>query len=457
MTGRLCAGLWLLAVRHLELRGCDERASRSVHRLSPTALFNPQRPPVGIDAKALSYPKCVIRDIVSPWPVTHARTRGRFSHQNLNIIEALYNSCNLSGLHAIDRDQEGKNVSRGARHSRDWQDRDRVDRINAGERRHAERVQALLSARRSAVEAPARMLRPGISLPTAVRYASTSAPLDWALADRGRAIIDAILDSVEDGNDRVILAWPTRPGTGFVAAALTLREARASGRLADATLALWPWRNGATWSARSILVHPEDIAQMGARAADEIMHGAGWNKQGLAQGSLNLLEMRLRDLVTSKTLEASARADGHRDNIVVRSPTLLETTAVFAPSEAAKSPPYVCDEGQVLRRVRDHTQIGEKKGGLKVNVPAIGDPTRTPFAIFGLPSMPTPEALYRHLDFSRFKSRPLDAVIVDVTRTGRSELSDDWERYLSIVLQAFARVPDRRPVNAGANMHRRPE
>ena len=165
-------------------------------------------------------------------------------------------------------------MSRGVKHSRDWQERDRVDRINASRRRQTDRIQALLSARRSAAEAPPRMLRPGISVPTTVHYASTSAPLDWALADRGRPIIDAILDSVEDGNDRVILAWPGRPGNGFAAAAIALREARATGRLADATLALWPWRNGATWSARSILVHPEDIAQIGARAADEIMHGA---------------------------------------------------------------------------------------------------------------------------------------------------------------------------------------
>jgi hypothetical protein len=182
-------------------------------------------------------------------------------------------------------------VSRGVKHSRDWQERDRVDRINAGQRQRAERIQTLLSARRSAAEAPPRMLRPGISVPTTVHYASTSAPLDWAPADRGRPIVDAILDSIEDGNDRVILAWPGRPGNSFAAAALALREARASGRLADASLAIWPWRNGATWSARSILVHPEDIAQIGARAADEIMHGTTWNKQGLAQGSLNLLEM----------------------------------------------------------------------------------------------------------------------------------------------------------------------
>ena len=278
-------------------------------------------------------------------------------------------------------------MSRGARPGRDWQDRDRVDRINAGQLRQTERIRALLSSRRSAAEAPARMLRPGISVPTTVRYASTSAPLDWAPADRGRPIIDAILESIEDGTDRMVLAWPGRPGTGFAAAALTLREARASGRLADATLALWPWRNGATWSARSILVHPEDIAQIGARAADEIMHGASWNKQGLAQGSLNLLEMRLRDLVTSKSTEPSERSDRRPDIIVVRSPTLLETTAVFAPSEAARLPPYVCDAEQVLRRVRDHTQMGEKKAGLRVNVPAIGDPTRTPFAIFGLPTV----------------------------------------------------------------------
>jgi len=49
-----------------------------------------------------------------------------------------------------------------------------------------------------------------------------------------------------------------------------MRAARTSGRLAHATLAFWLWRNGATSAARAILVHPGDVAQAAARAAEAV-------------------------------------------------------------------------------------------------------------------------------------------------------------------------------------------
>lgn len=261
-------------------------------------------------------------------------------------------------------------------------------------------------------------------------------------ADRGRAITDAILEAIEDGNDRVTLAWPGRPGGGFAAAAIALREARASGRLASGTLALWPWRNGATWSARSILVHPGDIAQIGARAADEIRKGASWAQSDRAQSSLYLLEMRLRDLTAANTQVSGAR---DKSTVVVRSPTLLETTSVFPPREESRSSAYTCDGDQVLRRVRDHTHLGDKNAGLKADVGAIGDPMKAPFAVFGLPSASKVEAFARYFEFPRLKDGMLDAIVVDATRSGRAELSDNWEQRFTLLLQAVARLPGRRP------------
>jgi hypothetical protein len=142
-------------------------------------------------------------------------------------------------------------------------------------------------------------------------------------------------------------------------------------------------------------------------------------------------------LVTQNALEANGSDDPGRNNIVVRSPTLLETTPVFAPNEAARSPPYSLDDEQVLRRVRDHTHIGNKNAGIETNVAAVGDPTKTPFAIFGLPAPPKPEALVRYLDFSRFMSTSLDAVIVDVTRTGRSEILTIGKHVFQLFFRCF--------------------
>jgi hypothetical protein len=171
----------------------------------------------------------------------------------------------------------------GRGHNRDQTDQ--IERIYEGRRRQAERVQALLATRQSA-QASARLSRRGFSSATTVRFASTSAPADWAPANRGRPIIDAILDSIEDGADRAVMAWPARPGGGFSAAAAAMREARTSGRLAYATVAFWPWRKGAIWAARSILVHPGDVAQAAARAAEEMHRGAAWAQPDLAHDSL---------------------------------------------------------------------------------------------------------------------------------------------------------------------------
>src|SRR5579862_1740760 len=99
----------------------------------------------------------------------------------------------------------------------------RNETSEAGRRRQAERVQAMRLARRAS-EASLRLTRPGISTPSPMRYASTGSPSDWVRADRGRGIIDGILDAIEDGADRVILAWSNRPGGGFAAAAVAMRE-----------------------------------------------------------------------------------------------------------------------------------------------------------------------------------------------------------------------------------------
>lgn len=60
-------------------------------------------------------------------------------------------------------------MSRGARHNRDWQERDRVERMNAVKIKQREKIHALLLAQRTA-EAPALLKRPGISVPVIVHF-----------------------------------------------------------------------------------------------------------------------------------------------------------------------------------------------------------------------------------------------------------------------------------------------
>lgn len=247
-----------------------------------------------------------------------------------------------------------------------------------------------------------------------------------------------ILDAIEDGQDRVVLAWPFAPMNGFTATAMTLREARTSGRLAHATLAFWPWRAGATFGARSVLVQPDDIHHAAARIVTELRAAQSWASPLLGHESQCMLELRLSDLKPPTSGSAAARS------VLVRSPTVLETTSVFAPVPPS-GPPYRPDPAQVLRRVRKYTHMGDRNAGLTDHVATVGDPLKVPFAVFGLPAEARPDRLGRYLAADRFATLGLDAVVVDVTRNGRSDLSDDWAAKFSVLLEALDGVTGRRP------------
>lgn len=239
-----------------------------------------------------------------------------------------------------------------------------------------------------------------------------------------------------DGHDRIVLAWPSRPDNGFVAAAIALREARAKSRLGHGTLAVWPWRSGATYSARLILVNAEDIWQI-ARRKPFAERRSPQPSEDLAQEALYFVEMRLKDLLPSRIDQGIPQIKA----LPIHNPTLLETTAVFVPTDSHSAPAYVSNPDQILRRVRRHTVLGTIPG----HVADVGDPLITPFAIMGV--NPTEQAeLMRCLGYERFITHGLDAVVVDLTRNARLALAHDWQRELSTLLAALdAGTLPRRP------------
>ena len=122
-------------------------------------------------------------------------------------------------------------------------------------------AKAALATSRSS-SSPEMLVRPGITSGNLVHYASTADPSAWLRPDAGRPLIEGLLTSIQDGADRALFCWPHRPGSGFVIAAVALREARSTGRLAHSTVAYWPWRSGTTWAARQVLVNPVDLARV---------------------------------------------------------------------------------------------------------------------------------------------------------------------------------------------------
>lgn len=326
------------------------------------------------------------------------------------------------------------------RRAKYWGERSRNERILDAGRSRGERVRALLASREQACPSSQLLARPGIAIPTVTRYATTSNPKGWAPLSAGAAAVNALLESVIDGKDRVLLGWPERPSNGFTLAALAMREARASGRLASATLGIWPWRPGLLRAARSALVHPEDIAEAARNAFNDIEAGAAWTAGDLAQRSLGMIELRLKDLALQNAPSRVARGRQRLD-ILVRSPSLLETTAVFCPGKEG----FVSDAEQVLKRVRHHTHLGDKGAGIPGARADVGSPALTPFALLGLPPERVPMRFGRLFGSERITRHGLDVVVVDLTRQSRAELSDQWERSLATLLEALDAVPGRRP------------
>jgi hypothetical protein len=329
-------------------------------------------------------------------------------------------------------------LGKSERDNRDWDRRRSIERLHSNAQQKIKSVREVLS-RRTPRATQETVLRPGASSGIAQRFSTTTSPHDWITLDRSRPAIDAVFDAVEDGQDRVVLAWPNRPGSAFILAALALREARTSGRLSHATLGYWPWRDGALWSARSVLVNPADVSSTASSIWNALENKPRWAEQQLAHASISLIEMRLRDLAVSSSTLSDLR------DMVVKNPTLLETTMVFPPHNSSGSASYLGDEKQILRRVRAHTLIGEKNAGLNEHFLRAANPSFAPYAVFGLTASSAVKPLSRQLNCSRFMQLGLDAIVVDATRSSRRSIPDGWERRLSTLLDALAALTGRRP------------
>jgi hypothetical protein len=274
-----------------------------------------------------------------------------------------------------------------------------------------------------------------------MRYARVS-DLDVWLEVPPTGFVGAIIDSMVDGRERVVLAWPSRPDNGFVAAALALREVRAAGKRTHGTLAIWPWRRAATHAARSILVNAEDICLTARREFGNVGKRAPATDPKLAYLSLCMVELRLNDLIRGAGSSGRTRSNdipGGGEGPTTRNPTLLETTAVFEPVESPTATAFQPDVDQVLRRVRRHTSLAT----IPMHVANVGDPLVTPFALMGLKT--DRDSVAACLASERFRANGLDAVVVDLTRTARTALSADWQRDFRTLLMALdaAHLPQR--------------
>ena len=161
----------------------------------------------------------------------------------------------------------------------------------------------------------------------------------------------------------------------FCSLSCPMREARASGRLAYATTG----PSGLGEAARPGQPAPSsctqaDIAQAAARAADEMQEVAAWAQPG---SGAQIPSMPSGNAAARLDDERAARDNGAElpPNIIVRSPTLLETTSVFrtcdryqCPSPTFPMAEQVCDGSTITPTLATGTRAW------KAHLAAVGDP-----------------------------------------------------------------------------------
>lgn len=268
-----------------------------------------------------------------------------------------------------------------------------------------------------------------------LRYRRTLTPEIPLILGDGAALLAMVRRTSHDHRDRVVLAWPCRPDNGFIAAALHLLDGRARGRHVGQSVGLWPWRASITRTSHSITVEPQGLVQCASAAAQDRRDKAEWTRGPFGTDVHEMVHLCLR------ALEERMASSG---KVTVRRPSLLDLTSVFQPTEGREGP-YLIDTDQVMHRARRyHPRIKGITESSPRYVRTLGDPRLAPLAVFGLPA--GDDALLRRcLAFERFSASPMNAVVVDLTRTSLADIGETWTKAFGRLLTALDGLGEGRP------------
>lgn len=316
-----------------------------------------------------------------------------------------------------------------------WTAKGRHAVIQGAEAAKATRARQLLAT--NAGSSPTRGLNAETSpLPSAgmskpltegLRYRRTLTPEVPLILGDGAALLAMVRRTSHDRRDRVVLAWPCRPDNGFIAAALHLLDGRTRGHHVGQSVGLWPWRAGITRAGQLITVEPQGLVRCASAAAQDRRNKAEWTKGPFGTDVHEMVHLCLR------ALEKRMASPG---KVTVRRPSLLDLTSVFQPVEG-RDGPYLLDTDQVMHRARRyHPRIKGITESSPRYVRTLGDPRLAPLAVFGLPA--GDDALLRRcLGFERFSVSPMNAVVVDLTRTSLADIGEMWPRAFGRLLTAL--------------------
>ena len=315
--------------------------------------------------------------------------------------------------------------------------------IQGAEAAKAARVRQLLATnadsnpirRLNAEASPLPLVGMSRPLTEGLRYRRTLTPEVPLILGDGAALLAMVRRTSHDRRDRVVLAWPCRPDNGFITAALHLLEGRARGHHVGQSVGLWPWRAGITRAGQLVTVEPHGLVRCASAAAQDRRDRLEWTSGPFGTDVHEMVHLCLR------ALEEQTASSG---NVTVRRPSLLDLTSVFQPVEG-RDGPYVTDTDQVMHRARRyHPRIRSITESSPRYVRTLGDPRLAPLAVFGLPAGDD-GLLRRCLGFERFSASPMNALVVDLTRTSLADIGESWPKAFARLLTALDGLAERRP------------
>jgi hypothetical protein len=232
-----------------------------------------------------------------------------------------------------------------------------------------------------------------------------------------KAVLKAFERTIADRESHALLVWPqSTHGISVIHALAAL--ARIPGcdthRL---TTVLFPWNRNAGASQKALLVDREQLVAAALTPLNRIYSD---RPQHSALGYLLALHS-LKHLATGQ--QGNRRYKAVENDPSLLHPTLFE----IMPQAGIQASEILTSEDHFLRRLRNHTWIGERNDHLAT----ASDPSTTPFYLFGIHAdNSTAELLRRAMLEIAASGRSPDVVLIDGGRRARHALGDGWREVL---------------------------
>jgi hypothetical protein len=246
----------------------------------------------------------------------------------------------------------------------------------------------------------------------------------YTLGPTAKELLNGFEQTIGDKKSHALLVWPQAVQGVSVMHALAALSRISKCDTHRLTTVLFPWNRNSGASQKALLVDRDQLVATALIPLDRIYSD---RPQHPAFGYLLALHS-LKHLATGQP-------GNRRYKAVDQDPSLLHPTVFeIMPQTGIEAEPTVNVENHFLRRLRNHTWIGERNDHL-VSASA---PSTTPFYLFGVHvENSSVELLRRATREIAASGRSPDIVLIDAGRRARHALGEGWREALLQFCQTF--------------------